>query len=431
MRTFKTLAPLLTAALFWSISAVQAQTYFYLEGIAVVPVEPTDQDDVQLQLSGNLSDSGASITSATAQVTGSTVTLTLAATSVGGLDVLVPHTEAVDVGILPAGNYTITITGSGTQDFAPQDDHHFTVTGSASACDSVVLASLSWAPFSDTALLVHVFNPTATLFDYPGFILLADNGDTLAQETVNFFGIGQESYHTLGIHPGSNMPTSPFNGNLQLWTGFYDTLACSWDLSADLCPPDSCTEVIVDMQNFGSGLATGSFLYTVREGGSTVATGTLVLTAQQQYVQDTVCLPPGNYLMEIVPEQGPTDGQPTFGVGMGYSVPGPHAPVIWTTLSAVAFTLYGPCIDIDQGIKEDAPSTLQLVRSVAGVEVYRTDSRALGSIQVFDAQGRILSVAVEEGPRHFFSTADWAPGLYVVRIRNADGQVLTARWITE
>ena len=289
MKTTTLLFVLLTVWISWTAGSVQAQTYFYLGQIAVLPAAPTDQDDVQLQLSGDLSDTGASITSTTAQVTGSTVELTVSATSVGGADVLVPHMETMNVGVLPAGTYTIVITGPGIQDLAPGGQHTFTVTGSVpSACDSLILASLSWAPFSDTALLVHVFNPTFTLFDYPGFLLLADNGDTLAQETVNFFGIAGESYHTLAIPSGTIMPSSPFNGTLQLWTLFYDTLDCSWDLPVDLCPPDSCTEVIVDMQNFGSGLVTGSFLYTVREAGSEVATGTFIFTEQQQYDQDTI-----------------------------------------------------------------------------------------------------------------------------------------------
>lgn len=422
---------MLTGTFAWTANAVQAQTHFYLNQIEVLPASPSAQDQVQLQLSGDLSNTGASITGATAQVTGFTVALAVSATSTGGMDVLVPHTEVVDVGMLPAGDYTITIGGPGMQDLAPQDQHHFTVTGGATACDSLVIAGLSWMPFSDTALLVHVLNPTATVFDYPGFVLLADNGDTLAKETVNAFGIGQETYNIMTIPVGTAMPASPFNATLQLWTGFYQDLACSWELPIGLCPPDSCTRVLANVQNYGGGPATGTFLYNVREGGTMVANGSFLLTDGQQSDQDTLCLPPGHYLMEIIPQQGPNGGQLHFGVDRAFAVPGPHAPVIWTTLSAVAFTLYEHCIDIGQGLSETMPALLGAARSATGMELFTTDGRALGQIQVFDAQGRLVRTADEPRSQRTFNTAGWARGLFVFRTRDADGRALTVRWMNE
>ena len=411
--------------------AVEAQTYFYMSQIAVVPASPTVQDNVQLQLIGDLSNTGASITSATAQITGFTVSLAVEATSAGGLEMLVPHTEVVNSGVLPAGDYTITISGSGVQDMAPQDQHHFTVSGGASACDPLVLAGLTWMPFSDTALVVHVFNPTAALFDHPGFLLLANNGDTLAKETVNLSGLAQESYNILSIPPGTIMPASPFDATLQLWTDHYQDLGCTWDLPVNLCPPDSCTPVILDIRNSGSGLATGSFSYTVREGGTTVASGSFELTDAQQVDQDTVCLAPGHYLMEIIPDQGPNGGQLQFGVDLAQMLPGPHVPVIWTTLSAIAFTLYDQCIDIEQGIASSDPDLLSIMRTANGIEVVRSDGRALGDMKVFDAQGRILVTVKEATARHDFIMADEAPGVYILQAVNKDGKRLTARWVVE
>lgn len=431
MKTTTLLIVLLTVWISWTAGSVKAQTYFYLGQIAVVPVAPTDQDQVQLQLIGNLSSTGSSITSASADVNGYTVNVALLTENTTGLTVIVPHTEPVDLGLLAAGTYTVNVTGFGVQDLALSDQHVFTVSGSASACDSLIFASLTWAPFSDTGLLVHVYNQSSMLFDYPGFLLLADNGDTLAQETVNFFGIAGESYHTLTIPSGTNMPSSPFNGTLQLWTLFYDTLACTWDLPVDLCPPESCTEVILDMQNFGSGLATGSYLYTVREAGLTVATGTFILTDEQQYDQDTICLPPGNYLMELIPQQGPTGGQSSFGVGMGYAVPGPRAPVTWTTPSVVAFNFYSPCIEVAQSVPEVMDARL-VVSAVSGLStLFRTDGRALDELRVIDAQGRLVLALSERTARLQFSTDGWARGMYFLEARNADGHVLTARMIVE
>lgn len=429
MRATTPLFLLLTMLFSYGATAVHAQTYFYLDQIAVVPTAPNVLDYVQLQLSGNLSSTGSSITSASAEVSGYTINLALETQNTMGLDVLVPHMEPLYLGQLAAGTYTVNITGFGVDDLAPSDQHEFTVSGSVSACDSLVLESLTWSPFNDTTLLVHILNPTATLFDYPSFVLLSDNGDTLAKETINTFGIGTDNYNTMDIPVGTIMPASPFNATLQLRSN--QQLACSWDLPVNLCPPGDCSPVVAELRNFGPGTSTGIFTYSIREGGNTVADGSFELTEAQQYAQDTICIPPGNYLMEIIPQQGPNGGHPEFGASLTPMISGPHAPVIWTTLSAVAFPFYEHCVDIGQGILETAPSGLKVARSATGMEVFTTDSRALGNIHVFDAQGRVVRTMNERGSRYSFNTADWAPGLYVIRARNADGQVLTARWIRE
>ena len=427
MRSITPLLLVITVFLAWTANAVQAQTYFYLGQIAVMPAEPTDQDQVQLQLIGNLSSTGSSITSATAAVNGYTINLTLVTQNTIGMDVIVPHTESVQLGLLSAGTYTVNIIGFGVDDLAPPGEHVFTVSGSIFPCDSLVLASLTWSPFNDTTLLVHIFNPTATLFDYPNFVLLADNGDTLAKETINTFGIGQDNYNTLDIPVGTNMPQSPFSATLQLFSG--GQFACSWDLPVDLCPPGDCSPVVVELRNFSSTIATGSFEYTIRKNGTVILSGLFELTDEQQFDEDTVCLAPGQYIMEVVPQQGPNGGQPDFGPRLTPMILGPHAPVMWTTLSAVAFSFYEQCVEIGQGISEPEKGILQISRSATSTEVYTSDGGAIGKILVFDAQGRIIASQDEFGSRHTFHTEAWSPGLYLLQARKTDGHVMTVRFV--
>ena len=427
MRSINLLFLVLTMLCTWTASAVQAQTYFYLGEIAVTPAAPTDQDQVQLQLIGNLSSTGSSITSATAVVNGYTINLALVTQNTIGMDVIVPHTEIVDLGQLSAGTYTVNITGFGVDDLAPAYQHVFTVSGDAFPCDSLVLASLTWSPFNDTTLLVHIFNPTATLFDYPNFVLLADNGDTLAYETINTFGIAQDNYNTLDIPEGTNMPASPFSATLQLFTS--EQLACSWDLPVNLCPSGDCSPVAVELRNFSSTMATGSFQYMLRKSGTVVLSGLFELTDEQQFDVDTVCLAPGQYLMEVLPLQGPNGGQPDFGPSLTPMILGPHAPVMWTTLSAVAFSFYEQCDEVGQGIREPVESILQISRSATSTDVYTSDGGALGKIRVFDAQGRVVASQDAFASRHSFRTDGWAHGLYLLQARKTDGHVLTVRFV--
>lgn len=423
-----TLATLLVFATLALGPALQAQTYYYINAISVTPAAPTVQDAVQLVLDGDLSNSGSFVASATAAVSGTAVTLTVDAQSTGGLDVLVPHTQTITVGQLPAGTYTVTINGSAVLDSAPAAQHQFTVTGGApTACDSLVLASISWAPFTDTALMVHVFNATSELFDYPAFVVLGNSGDTLAKETVNFFGIGQESWHLLTIRPGAVVPDGPFTGRLELWKLFNTVLACSWDRTFDLCPPGPCAPFNAMIENDGKSLVDGTFQYTIKHLGSVVANGAFTLNASTTYASDSLCLPPGHYMMEVVADQGLGNGEVRFGVGIGNVILGPTAYVVPTTLSAVGFDYYAPCANGPQAVAETRPAGMVVAQNAGFLTVARADGRPIGDLWVMDAQGRMVAHAVDHRGLHGLATAGWAHGLYLLRGEGTDGQVFTAR----
>ncbi|MGK0389104.1 MAG: hypothetical protein ACI94Y_001840 [Maribacter sp.] len=69
------------------------------------------------------------------------------------------------------------------------------------------------------------------LYSYPGFILLNENGDTIAMETVNYFGIGNgPQLHYLNI---MNLFELPFTGTLELYSGFYDSLHCVFPIAIE------------------------------------------------------------------------------------------------------------------------------------------------------------------------------------------------------
>lgn len=402
--------------------ALHAQTDFHLEAIAVDPASPTEQDAVALHLIGNLSSTGASITSASATVNGFAIEVVLTTQSTSGLSVLVPHTEIIALGLLPAGTYAINIAGAGVHDMASPGDHQFTVSGGDNACDSVTIANVQWAPFTDTALVVQVHNASSTLFGYPGFLLLDDNGDTLAQETVDLFGIAGASTHTLRIPVGTDMPASPFDGTLQLWTGFFSELACSWPLELDLCPPDSCSPLLVQLANFGGANTEGTFTYSVLSDGTPVASGSFTLTPGQQADQDTVCLPPGDHVLRLTPPQGPVAGQPYFGVaGMQGAINGPAQAVSGPGQQELAFTFLGPCADGAQAVQALDQAGLVLSTGAGQATLVRSDGKPLGLLRVFDPQGRVVRMVHEPQGLHRFRTEGWAAGAYILHVTAPDG----------
>ena len=95
-------------------------------------------------------------------------------------------------------------------------------------CDSIFIHSCQ--P-NATGIQIEIVasNHSIDIMSYPGFILLDDNGDTIAVEEVNYFGIGwNEQLHILNI---INQPTIPSQVTLELHSHFYDSLRCSWNLT--------------------------------------------------------------------------------------------------------------------------------------------------------------------------------------------------------
>ena len=401
------------------------QTYFYVNSITVDPVAPTTQDVVTVSLAGDLSSSGAYVSSTSFSVIGSVVYLTVDCADPGGLAVLVPHTEQIQLGTLAAGNYTIQLSGVGLGDFAPAPQHQFMVSGTG-ACDSLLVQSIAWAPFgSDTLLSVHVLNQSTTLFDYPGFILFDDNGDTLAIEQVNFFGIAQDSWHQLNVHPQANIPTGAFQGTLELWTGFYTALSCSYPVQVDLCAGILCQDVMPQLVSIGGASVTIDLDWTIVDSvSSPVFSGTFNMVNDQLISPDTVCLAPGTYSLVVEGvNQGPgvlaiaLGTTSPYGLSMNYEEDG--------TDQILSFEFFSPCVSGPNSLREQLPGEgLGLTVLHDRVIAIRFDGLPLGSFSFHDMNGRLLSTGSANSDRAEIPVSNLSAGIYVLRT-----EVGTAKWI--
>ena len=99
-------------------------------------------------------------------------------------------------------------------------------------CDSMIIDSIQFQAGSNNTISLQATNLSFSfdLVSYPGFILYNSNGDTIAKENVNYFGIGSSPQtHLLQI---INNPVSlPMNGSLELYSGFYDSLRCTFQIT--------------------------------------------------------------------------------------------------------------------------------------------------------------------------------------------------------
>ena len=102
--------------------------------------------------------------------------------------------------------------------------------GQQFSCDSVQISSIQLSTVNPT-IEVMVRNTNIDIISYPGFIMFNSNGDTLAKEVVNYFGIGWTyQLHELNIINTINLP---LNGYLELHSLFYDTLLCTFPYTLD------------------------------------------------------------------------------------------------------------------------------------------------------------------------------------------------------
>ncbi len=407
-----------------------AQTYFYIDEIAVVPQQPTTFDNISINLIGGLSSTGAYVVGTSAQVTGSVVTITIAAADPGGATVIVPHVEPVAIGQLPAGTYTIVLATQNVGDFAPQPQHQFVVSDFGAACDSLALVSIQWHAFNENEIMVHVNNYNFNqIFDYPNFILFDANHDTLAVETVNFFGIAGDSWHMLQVNEGMIIPSGSFAGSLELWTLFTTVLACEWTLPIDLCPPPPCATLIPTIQNLGGGIPIGTYEWTIYDSDFLVASsGQFELGFGMEYDADTICLAPGSYTMVVTPNDQPTGGAPVFSVAIGGFISGPSQGVTWETPVPMPFDFYLPCADSGNGIATSvSQSGLSAVQFGSDLNVQRINGQPLGNVELFDAQGRVCFQTSVQANTASIPVQEFGSGIFLLRAGREVVRVVLAR----
>ena len=97
-------------------------------------------------------------------------------------------------------------------------------------CDSIIIQSCQTNATGEQ-IEVIVSNYSTNIMSYPGFVILSENGDTIALEEVNYFGIGFNQLHILNV---INPPNLPMSITLELHTLFYDSLECSWNMTLGL-----------------------------------------------------------------------------------------------------------------------------------------------------------------------------------------------------
>lgn len=170
--------------------------------------------------------------------------------------------------------------------------------GLAQDCEGLSITEVIRDPVNPSQLVIKVENNSEDLFDYPGFrVYNAETEELIGEEVVNFFGIGQESVHEVPVDE-TFVPGLEYDLEIELWTGFYDQLACSRNMSSVLYPVgEYCMNTRFQaISTETDGGEEPNFYLELQQDGEIVFTDNFGLSQQSpMYISDDFCLESGCY----------------------------------------------------------------------------------------------------------------------------------------
>lgn len=296
-----------------------------------------------------------------------------------------------------------------------------------SPCGDVDIRSVQYSPFTDTVIVVQLVNNSVAGFQYPGFVLINSSGDTVAKEDVDLFGIGQESVHLLNVVPGVHNPLDDFVGDLELYTGFYDVFACSWDLNQSLCAAEPCDSVFIGLDNWGGALVLGDFEWTVRdESNNVVETGQFSMAINPQMWRYGLCLEPGLYSYSLEALTQPSGGGPnlTLSSSRSFGYPAMSEPLDWFNdpISSIDFPFYPFCAESPNGIddltrKDEIDVRFDFERNQL------VCNEAIEEVNLFNTSGQMVFSLMPKAKQ--IGLPDLATGTYIAVISTSKGEART------
>lgn len=292
-------------------------------------------------------------------------------------------------------------------------------------CDDVFPAGITFNPFDSSLIEIRMVNNGPIGWSYPSLIFYNAN-DSIAWAPAEFFALANDQVFTLQTMDGGTIPTGPFNGKVELWTGFNDSLRCTWFPEPLLCPPTECT-VIHPYVLVSSGNASGmQFIWTVTDDlQQTVASGEMTVAEGSIETMDSVCLAPGHYALHVF-NPWITGDSIYFNMHSQAWNSGASPQVELSSGNASTFTLLEACIDEDNAITEHATSSVQVSISNDMLHIQRDDGRTFDSIVLVDASGRRIHIPSTTSPTVDVPLNTVAPGLLLVSAF-ADGEMTTER----
>lgn len=294
----------------------------------------------------------------------------------------------------------------------------------AQTCDGLSVLGVAQDPFqADRIRLISLNDNPVEIYSYPGWRMVDADGNLLAEEVVNYFGIYGQNLHDLVWQGPGEVPEEAVEVTLELWTGFYESLVCTvpytfearsfeWSNAAageclpvrlalfGYAPPEATAEVTLASLGWAGEFWSTTLTVNEANGWSTLS--------------DSLCLAQNDcYTLEVTFDAEANVSMYWSDAGLGFT----HA--LWQLsepgTTVTTWDLYGG--DCVTGVAE-AASELPTVPATRTGEPLAAAGLA-GPCTVLDRAGRTVSSG-----RASHLVAPAAPGLYF--ILTPDGAV--HRW---
>ena len=254
-------------------------------------------------------------------------------------------------------------------------------------------------------------------WSYPSLILFNGNGDTIAWQGAEYFALANDQVFSLPIIPGAVIPSDPFYATVELWTGFNDSLRCTFFPEPSLCPQAPCT-IVHPFATYSGDTAGLELEWTVTETTTNeVLTGALSIPQGISYAQTDVCLPPGHYTLTMFNPWISGDGlyfnmkssawnsSETPYVEMADSVPS-------------MFTLFEACIDDDNAVAQLASEEIVLSVVAGRIHLQLPMGDHMSVVELLDGTGRVLHRITGVQNQLELDITGFAPGVFVLAVTN-------------
>jgi hypothetical protein len=176
------------------------------------------------------------------------------------------------------------------------------------------------------------------------------------------------------------------------------------------------------LQVVGSAMISGTFDWVIFGDGELVANGQFVLAPLVQFADTALCLPLGNYEINVSPTNPNQSGIVYYSVSAPDQQSTPSTIVTASMPVMTPFTFYGPCISGTLSVGERSDGELLTAPREGGIEVWSTSGEVLGTVWMFDAQGRLLFSTRTNADRQFIPVDQ--PGVYLIRVGGRSVKVL-------
>lgn len=296
------------------------------------------------------------------------------------------------------------------------------------ACDSLDI-NVHYYPFNDSIIQVNVYNNSSAFFGYPVFTIFDTNGDTVALEQMNFFGIAQESRHALNVHP-ANLSGNAFSGTLTLYHQTVDSYAvCTWPMNFDLCP-DTCYTVYPYLMNIGGAQVYGDASWSILNSNSqVVASGVFSVDTNTQSAYDTVCLDPGIYSFKVNDISLTLGGNKHIGLSTQFiNAANPDTAFNNQDSVSLGFQFFGACPSTTS-VKSNDQTAEASIHSFANSIYINNTGQPIGEISIYAIDGKKVFAA---NTQNTFQTISLnGVGIYIVRVKNKTGTTVKKVYIEQ